>query len=58
MTCIKCDKDIAECTCPDAAERIREILSVVVFSEDYARRVVRHLNELEGQQQLRDVGKQ
>ena len=41
MTCTKCDRDIAECECPDAIERIENILEpnpYLFIGPDYRRR--------------------
>lgn len=51
MFCVKCDKDMAECECADAAERIRSVMEspYIAFGSDYKARLIQHAEELESQ---------
>lgn len=56
----KCDRDVIECECDDALKRLRWLLSPespVLIGGEYRVRMVRRVQELEGQQQLDNVGK-
>lgn len=58
MTCTVCHKEMIECRCRDAIDRLRWLLSSdspVVFSVDKARAIKRRITELEGERELRDL---
>ena len=47
MTCIKCDKDLAKCICPDLEERFTKIQEskLVVIGLNYQARILAHIHK-------------
>lgn len=45
MICVKCDNDLAECTCADLEERFKKILACehIAIGADYAARIVQNI---------------
>lgn len=56
MICNKCDKDMAECTCADAPERIRSVLACeyVYIGSEYRQRLEKHAKEVEQTQVVKE----
>ncbi len=60
MICMKCQKEMSGCRCPDAIERLKWLLSSdspIVFSSDQFNRLKRHMTELQGERELRRIGR-
>lgn len=59
MFCIKCDKDLADCECPDMPERLQDVLNcgLIAFGEDYLRRLLRRAEEIKGKRELDNLHK-
>jgi hypothetical protein len=45
MTCVKCDKDLAKCLCPDLEERFLSLCrnGFLAIGEDYAQRIKKQI---------------
>lgn len=54
----KCGKDVVECDCEGALDRLKWLLSKdapVVLGKDYAERIIRRATVLEGEQELKEL---
>jgi len=58
LTCINCQKELIECRCPDAVARLKWLLSSdspILIGSENARRLKRHMRELQGERELRAI---